>query len=1148
MMPPQGQQQQQSGRTSLEAEPVLTRKTEQAPPAVPQPSAETAGEKYETGTLRTKGESVRGRVDVRLDTLSAVVRRREYKEDSPELITSISFSEKPEKQREKLNRLADVSIIMLANIFDRNPGIDFSNLLNFSNISSIREYLRQINPLPAENAAFNKLLQIAGHPESEVSKDFTVNWLRIVQTADLCKKEMQALRTADLRRSPTPERKKTWGEKAGAYTSKAVELFRKHPIASSLLLGLGALGIFRCVSRLIRGRSDDDGGGANTPQAAPREGGLWNWIKRHWLISTGIGLLGILGLGRGLGIEGVKKFLKDKFGWNIDAGRLSAGLALLAQGLLSWPPSWEKIKQAFETFWKGADENHETHQSIADIINQEMHSKVSGRTLFQIKDQTYEEFMSSTKALMDKAGAAIGKANEGATGWIRRGFTWVLNRFLGSKEENEALIAVRKFLEKHDAAVRRIIPIRTATTVDEVLKKLYAHITGKPVGAPTQGGDQSGAGSAAASAAAAGGAAAIVAAGELLSSETDREKQRDDARAKLTPESKKTMALENENILGKKIKAEDIKELQKRLKDRKTDLERELKNNPAKRQEITAKLAELEKQQKRFDELLKQYIAADETYLKALQDNASEEEIGLKFEKLIETKEAMEKFYEELSPTRRTWAPLPLFLYRYARIDPRKRAAFREQIRRVGKTPRLVTDELRAQKDPVGYFQEQTRIAEKELTDFESKHTADPIDDLKPEHHARKSKVHAMKKRLAYEQIRKAPGKTAAEILEAQKKYLRALNENFNANIQFLKKIMEKTGASLSEREKIAFFYDIQEQRKLLRRSIKDYQRSILEAAEQGRLPKDAAKRLVEELDTGLHSLYRKTVKEELSIWNKFFGESKGLRKQFAKWLKEEEAAGLVKFIKRGGKAGRYTHVGILGLCLAPSIYGKYKDIKETNPDIAFYDLMADLGLEAGQLLADVCPFTFGASDWYTVWTGKEVVTKRDVKGWNRYSRVIWGTLGALLDTATLIPAINVGGAPANAIMRAARAANKAAEGRKIIRAWPRIKSVAERLGGWKKFAQHLKDFKAGKGMDKARATAGMVRTAAPRVAATVLIGEVAYGAVYTMDDDANDPGIQMDTEVVKEIETQAGGTNPQTQPTNQPAAEQTPKPQQKAA
>lgn len=526
-------------------------------------------------------------------------------------------------------------------------------------------------------------------------------------------------------------------------------------------------------------------------------------------------------------------------------------------------------------------------------------------------------------------------------------------------------------------------------------------------------------------------------------------------------------------------------------------------------------------------------------FAQAIADRTPVSKLETMVGKLLEVQTEMEntttEYYGEMKAHMPAAPYILFFATRYAMLGSRGRAAAREQIRRIFTIPGEVASQLRGNANPAMAAQgtqKQLEAANKELKEFEmkqglaenSRQQVRQNPGTQVEWRTKIMTTDYLEKKLALEQKKASISSLSEaerlshrpELMRLEKEYLTAYQAKFGSNIEYAKDILKEAGQDMSEREKIAFVQDLKKEKVQLRQAIKEHQTTVHKEMERLGKNSPEVKKLVEELDT-LNAVYRKTTRNELSLWNSIIGENKGLRKQFSEWLSEEQKSGLVKFAKN-----KYGRIGVMFLLLTTTLYCETKAINEKNPARETSELLSTLGMETLQLLADVCPFTFGASDWYTVGSGKEAVTGHQVKGWDRYSRIIWGTFGALLDGASLIPAVDIAAIPTSAIVRTARATGRIGSSKKLIEAWPKIKEVAEKVGGWKKFSDHLQDYiKAGGRPEKMAHAAQMVKTAVPRLAATVMIGGITYNALYTMGDDTDDKGEEISPEVIAENQPQ---------------------------
>jgi len=182
-----------------------------------------------------------------------------------------------------------------------------------------------------------------------------------------------------------------------------------------------------------------------------------------------------------------------------------------------------------------------------------------------------------------------------------------------------------------------------------------------------------------------------------------------------------------------------------------------------------------------------------------------------------------------------------------------------------------------------------------------------------------------------------------------------------------------------------------------------------------------------------------------------------GVKRQLTRVLEGTESSLSTKLSK--GVKGRAKMM----VLMASLMFATDQIIHRNDTDRDFSQMMAELGPDFGQLLVDVLPFVGTFSNYYSAFSGREIVTKKDVSGtWDRTSNVIWGTVGLAGDALTVLSAIPSGGSSigANAVLRLTKAA-KGGSGvaAKTLKMWPKIERIAERMGGWRKFADKVSKF-----------------------------------------------------------------------------------------
>lgn len=219
------------------------------------------------------------------------------------------------------------------------------------------------------------------------------------------------------------------------------------------------------------------------------------------------------------------------------------------------------------------------------------------------------------------------------------------------------------------------------------------------------------------------------------------------------------------------------------------------------------------------------------------------------------------------------------------------------------------------------------------------------------------------------------------------------------------------------------------------------------------------------------------------------------------------------------------------GILLVPTLYMQYRDMEKEaaaeGAELELLQIISELGPEAVQLVADIAS-PFGVTDWYTVWTGKEAITGKEVDMRHRVSRFIWGTFAGVSDTvmavgvATSWTGVGAGAAGiaggGSRMIRASRALARAGASKRVIDKFPRIMEIMRQLGP-KKFYETLSGVRSGReAIEVGRAVGqGGIRTglrlteiAAGRAMCADLaltVGGTAYQAVFGHD--IEDPGFE---------------------------------------
>ena len=410
-----------------------------------------------------KGKSARGRADISLESLESRTDRN-YDAETPKLINEINFTESADAQEKKLRSLTQVSAMILSNIIARNPDIAKKiDLTKFENIPLLMEYFDSIRPEAAENAAMHKLQEMRDQMTADVSIAMKESWPEIVDFAQKSSRETKLLLEANFKKEH-PEKSED------GYISKSVEFAKHHQILTAGIALAGAYGVYKLWNWMFPGKEEkkDEKAVAEGKEGEKKEpekkGGFLKWI-----VGGAIAIGGIFGLGRFLGSDGVKKWIKDKLGWNVSDNRISQALTHLSHG---------EFKKAGEVLWKGADENSDFHEKMAAVISKEMGKEISAKTLFELKDEKFEDFISTASSFVDLAEEKTG-VYVGDTGIIGT----LAKTFLGSQKEIQEKRTLRTFLVKHENDIRAKMTVNLYTKIEDVLQKLSENpsaIAGSP--------------------------------------------------------------------------------------------------------------------------------------------------------------------------------------------------------------------------------------------------------------------------------------------------------------------------------------------------------------------------------------------------------------------------------------------------------------------------------------------------------------------------------------------------------------------------------------------------------------------------------------------------------------------------------------------
>lgn len=168
--------------------------------------------------------------------------------------------------------------------------------------------------------------------------------------------------------------------------------------------------------------------------------------------------------------------------------------------------------------------------------------------------------------------------------------------------------------------------------------------------------------------------------------------------------------------------------------------------------------------------------------------------------------------------------------------------------------------------------------------------------------------------------------------------------------------------------------------------------------------------------------------------------------------------------VKGRGKLASGIGLVVGSATVVYEMYEASEEGKVALADIEIGEILKQVGPETLELVLDVLS-PFGVTDWYALVSGKGIITGRDLSGWERASRAVFGTYSLVTDSLALAaavgtaPAAGTGGAAVyageNAIEAAVRVALKGAgKSPEIIalmqKLLPRLTELAKEVGGYK--------------------------------------------------------------------------------------------------
>lgn len=930
---------------------------------------------------------------------------RKFSQQTVELIHGIDAKKPPEAQRANLTALKDVSKFMLAAMLQQDPSMEKAvDLSIFDNVPLLGLRLSRIGANPAEVEAFKKLRELRDDATSPTTAALRAEWPGVVAEAKQTSQMIGALLTADLTQKYVEK------DKGPGVIAEGLNWVVKNPKKSIAIAVAGAAGLYLAYHALStqidklkkffgfnkdEKKEDDkkeegkEGGDKDKKEEDKKEksSGWPKWLK--WLGGAALAIGGLFGLGRVLGMDGVQEYFKKKLGWNIDASRVYQVAVLMGKG---------EIMEALKVAWEGADQKQELHKSIADMVSKEG-KKVSAPTIFEVKDEKFEDYLSPVADIQDRGSkAASGKLGK-----------WG-NMIVGSKERAEERIAVREFLKAHDARLRQILPIRASLTVGEALNALYidthptAAVAGAAPGAPsaTVGG--------------ATGAALVAGALPPSAAASAEEKERDAARAKLSPE-KQARAIQNENLLRQKITFKDIEQMRKDMDMREETLRALLtKPNllPADKEKVEAKLATLAEQKEAFGRLHLEHNKAYLAYVEGMQMNADEQTLIALFTSLIEVKEHMEALHGEVFE-REGWTVLEALAATHS-----LRFLTAAHIRW------MKTGDIRADHANYLFDKLKTKLSPKGLAETYRRLRAKPVPRTLAELTASTDEILADIEKTAARWEKPTSGLANEDL---GRKHLEELDE------------MEKRVAAQHKELQTLF----------------DQKHRELKAA-LGRKDQKTAEGILEEIK----QLGKHKVRLE-------FGEMSGFGKAFERWQQAFKGDPHNDVYKQGINKMRMLFRKALRNRVAADAsrdaMSKMSRVVMKRGKFIFFAGNIVLGALGGELLHDdktsrtkayaqaglgLVPLAGTYLDFYSAWNGEEQITKRKLDTSDRAISAVFGVVGLASDILTVvggvgllgkagIVAVKAGtgfarGAKAAKVVRALEAARSAAEGGKVLR------------------------------------------------------------------------------------------------------------------
>ncbi|HBB03130.1 MAG: hypothetical protein US89_C0016G0017 [Candidatus Peregrinibacteria bacterium GW2011_GWF2_38_29] len=360
-------------------------------------------------------------------------------------LSKIDIGKLPETKEEKeafelfKNVLPVVLSVALA------KGLSVDKIRNFPDVQALD--FSKIDLKSTEKAELAKLVEIAKNPNSPLYDDIAVNWNKTVEKAYADSRAAQQLAhaiKADVK-GGKPDEKGFVGK-----TYEAVKnAVKEHPVLTAAVVAAGVFGIYKLFSS---DKSSEAAKGAAGSSESTLDS-VWKWGKR---LAIGAGV--VFAAGRLMEWQTFQEWIQKSTGADLSNQDWSKAIMLLSHG---------KFKEAFEVMFKG-QENEKMFDDLVDMIEKEKKVKISRRTLEKISIIKYGDFMQvGVEGYLNKAkdfGVEIASKIPGIG--------------LSETEIKETKV-IREYFKDHDKEMRK------AGVIDSMLMvQVYSKLTGVKWEAP----------------------------------------------------------------------------------------------------------------------------------------------------------------------------------------------------------------------------------------------------------------------------------------------------------------------------------------------------------------------------------------------------------------------------------------------------------------------------------------------------------------------------------------------------------------------------------------------------------------------------------------------------------------------------------------